>query len=160
VRPRVYVETTIPSYLAARPSRHLIPAARQQSTRDWWDRRHEYELFVSELVLAECSEGDTTAAESRLRYLTDIPILSATPDAAALAADMLGRGRLPKRAADDAAHMAIAAVHATDYLLTWNCRHMANPVLLRSLEDVCRVAGFRLPVICTPDQLLGADDES
>lgn len=155
---RVYIETTIPSYLTAHPSRQLVRAAQQHQTADWWDRRAEYEMFVSELVLSECRAGDPLAAAARLAVLSGIPLLDQGEEVAALAAELLRSVPLPDRALADAVHIATAAVHGMDLLLTWNCRHIANPVLRPQVEEVCRSAGYEPPAICTPGELLFEED--
>ena len=117
--PRVYLETTIPSYLTARPSRVLLAAARQQVTRDWWDRRRaDFELVVSRLVLDECGDGDPDAAAARLAVLVGLPELAQTEAAVLLGQDLLTTLRLPSRATADAFHIATAAIHGVEYLLT------------------------------------------
>jgi predicted nucleic acid-binding protein len=123
---RIYLETSVVSYLAARPSRDMVIAAHQQLTRDWWDRRFEFELFVADPVLEEASRGDLEAAQRRLAFLEGIPVLTAHPDALGLARSFLAEAALPSNAAIDALHVALAAVHGMDFLLTWNCTHIAN----------------------------------
>jgi hypothetical protein len=153
MKPRVYVETTVPSYLTAWPSRDLIRAAQQQITREWWDRRASFELFISRLVLVECQAGDANAASDRLAALTGLPLLEQT-EAVATLAEALVRGiPLPPRAAADALHIATAAVHGLHYLLTWNCTHLANATIRPRIEAVCRAAGYEAPLICTPQEL-------
>lgn len=154
MKPRIYIETTIPSYLAAWPSRNLIRAAHQQITRAWWeDRRGDFELFVSPLVVRECQAGDISAAAGRLNLLRGLPSLEPTDDASALANRLIERVPLPPKAASDALHVAIAAVHAIQYLLTWNCKHLANASLRKQIDSVCRQCGYEPPVICTPEEL-------
>ena len=152
MKPRVYIETTVPSYLTARPSRDLIRAAHQQITREWWAGRDVFDVFSSQLVEQECQAGDPQAADDRLAALVDIPFLEQTSDAEALAAMLMKGVPLPERAKADALHVAIAAVHGMDFLLTWNCTHIANPALRPRIESVCRAAGFEPPLICTPNQ--------
>ena len=160
MKPRVYLETTIPSYLTAWPSRDLVRAARQQITRDWWDRRRaEFELYISQVVLRECQAGDATAAAERLKILQDLPLLEQTEEATRLAQALVDRVPLPERAAVDALHVAIAAVHGVDYLLTWNCTHIANATLRDPIESVCRENGYEPPAICTPDELLAEEGD-
>ena len=123
--PRLYVETTIPSYLTARPSKDLRLAANQQTTREWWDtRRHEYDLFISEVVLDEAADGDPEFTARRLTLLNGIARLQASEVADALVARLLDEQIIPAVAAPDAAHVAIAAAHSMDFLLTWNCTHI------------------------------------
>ena len=152
-----YVETTIPSYLTAWPSRDVVRAGEQQLTHDWWARRDEYELRVSSLVLLECGAGDPTAAAARLAALDGIPVLAQTTEADSLAAALLREVPLPARAASDAFHIAVAAVNGVAYLVTWNCTHIANATLRPRIEAVCRQAGYEPPVICTPQELLGGE---
>ncbi|MGP0068674.1 MAG: type II toxin-antitoxin system VapC family toxin [Isosphaeraceae bacterium] len=150
---RVYIETTIPSYLTAWPSRDLVRAAHQQITREWWTNRSVFELYSSRLVVQECQAGDPQAAADRLAALAGVPLLEQLPEAASLADALLRGVPLPERAAADALHIAIAAVHGVDYLLTWNCTHIANVTLRSQIEAVCRAAGYEPPLICTPEEL-------
>jgi len=155
MKPTVYLETTIASYLTAWPSRDLVTAAHQQLTGEWWQtRRDEFEMFVSRLVLQEASGGDPGAAARRLAVLNDLPILEVTEEAASLAQELVRKVPLPARAAVDALHIAIAVVHGIDYLLTWNCTHIANAALRTEIEAVSRAHGYASPVICTPEELL------
>jgi predicted nucleic acid-binding protein len=151
---RVYVETTVPSYMAAWPSGDLVRAAQQRLTAVWWARRTEYELLGSELLLAECAAGDPEAAAARLDAVADLPILEENEEVAALALALLQQVPLPEKAVADATHIATAAVHGVDLLVTWNCRHIANPVLRPRVEAVCRSAGYEPPTICTPGELV------
>ncbi len=153
MKPTVYVETTIPSYLTAWPSRDLVRAAHQQITREWWARRQGFELFTSRLVVQECEAGDSEAAAQRLVALADIPLLEQTTEVADLAERLLRDVPLQAKAAADALHIAIAAVHGMLYLLTWNCNHLANAALRPQIEAVCRAAGLEPPLICTPEEL-------
>jgi hypothetical protein len=153
--PRVYLETTIPSYLTAWLSRDLVMAAHQQTTREWWEtRRQDFELFVSQFVLDEVGLGDPDAARQRLEILVDIPLLDVREDVFTLADELMKRVPLPPRAAADSLHIAIATVHGLNYLLTWNCTHIANAALRSTIELVCRESGYEPPVICTPEELL------
>ena len=148
--PSLYVETSIISYLTARPSRDLVRAAHQQVTRDWWDARLQFDLYISQFVIDEASVGDPDAAARRLGALEGLPILDITEDARSLAKEILQQGGMPQKAYVDAAHVAVAAVHGIDYLLTWNCKHIANPAMRGKVEAICRMTGFDAPVICTP----------
>jgi hypothetical protein len=157
MKPKIYLETTIPSYLTARPSRDLVTAAHQQITREWWDtRRHAFDLFVSQMILDEASAGDPDAAAQRLAVLAPLPLLNPRAEGADLAQALIEQVPLPIGAAADALHIAIAVVNGMDYLLTWNCTHIANAALRSQIETVCRRAGFEVPIICTPDELLEA----
>lgn len=152
---RVYIETTFVSYLTARPSRDVVFAGHQQVTHEWWDtRRTNYELCVSQLVLDEAGAGDAQAAQERLLVLQPMLVLETTADALELAKELLQAGALPVKAADDALHIAVAATKTVPYLLTWNCRHLANAVMRPVIETVCKAKGFKAPIICTPEELL------
>lgn len=156
----VYLETSIISYLAARPSRDLITAARQQVTHTWWrERRPEFDLYVSQVILDEAAAGDPEAAMRRAELLAGLPLLDITPGVAELAAALIERVPLPPRAGADAAHIAIATYHGMDFLRTWNSAHIANAELRPRIEEVCRESGFRPPVLCTPDELMGEGDD-
>ena len=156
MKPRVYLETTIVSYLTARPSRDLIMAAHQELTREWWEnRRDDFALFISQLVIQEASAGDAEAARKRLEALAPLPLLVANPAALALARSLTLKGPLPKKAGADTFHIALAATHGLDYLLTWNCKHIANAQMYAAVAARCRAAGFEPPIICTPEELLG-----
>lgn len=152
----VYVETTVVSYLVARPSRDLIVAAHQQATQDWWlAQRSAFACYVSQIVLDEASGGDRTEVAKRLAAVSTLPVLSATDASEGLARELITRGVIPPRAAGDAAHIAVAAAHGIDYLLTWNCRHLANAQIKRRVAAVCQRLGAQAPVICTPEELMG-----
>jgi hypothetical protein len=162
MKPRLYLETTIPSYLSAWPSRDLVRAAHQQVTREWWEqRRGEFDLFVSQVVVRECQGGDAAAAAARLEMIRGLPLLEQTFEAEALADSLLHGVPLPERAAVDALHVGIAAAQGMDYVLTWNCTHIANASLRPRIESVCRNHGYEPPIICTPNELLqqeGSED--
>jgi len=153
---RMYIETTIPSYLTARPSRDLVQAARQQLTREWWEteRRH-YDLCISQMVLDEVAAGDAEAAQRRLAVIADLPLLDLTLAVEALAEKIMQSGLLPASASRDAVHIAVTAVHQVHFLLTWNCRHIANANIFRELQHIIVAAGYDMPVICTPEELIG-----
>ena len=152
----VYLETTIVSYLVARPSRDVIRAARQTITRQWWDdRREDFDLVVSQVVFNEARKGDQRAAELRQQIIEGLTRLDISDEAVELAATLVEKGAMPPKAADDALHLAIAAVHGVDFLLTWNCRHLANAESMCAMARVLTAEGYRVPVVCTPDELMG-----
>jgi predicted nucleic acid-binding protein len=154
-KPSVYRETSIVSYLTARPSRNLITAACQQITAEWWDgRRHLYDLVTSELVIVEVRAGDPYAASKRLELLRGIPELSISDNVKRLATALIARGALPGKAQADALHIAVAAVHNVGYLLTWNCRHIDNPIMKPGVRAVCSAEGYQCPEICTPMEMM------
>ena len=153
---RVYIETTIPSYLTARPSRDIVQAARQQLTREWWDvERRNYDLCISQIVLDEAAAGDAEAAQRRMAVIDTLPLLDLTFEVDGLAETIMQSGLLPASASRDAVHIAVTAVHQVHFLLTWNCRHIANATIFRDLQHIIMRAGYDVPVICTPEELLG-----
>jgi len=156
----IYVETSILSYLTARPSRDLLAAAHQQVTREWWDtRRERFEVFISPLVEQEAQRGDPAAAQRRAEALHGLTVLEIVEDAYNLAAALISEGALPPSAADDATHIAMAVVHGIDFLLTWNCRHIANAETKPLVRSICATRGYTCPEICTPEELMGEQDE-
>jgi len=154
---RVYLETSVVSYLTALPSRDVVVAGNQQVTRDWWDERARFELFVSDAVLQEASRGDPEAAARRLESIDGLPVLSPVPEALTLARAILDAAAMPERAALDALHVALATVHGMDFLLTWNCAHIANAAIRPQLDELSWKSGYRPPIICTPLELQGSD---
>ena len=153
MRSKLYVETSVISYLTARPSRDVISLGHQQITREWWERAIVEIRPVSRLVVAEAQLGNPQAAAARLAVLEPITLLAETVESRSLAQNLLAAGGLPKKAASDALHIGVAAVHGMDYLVTWNCKHIANARMLRFVAETCRSAGFEPPVICTPEEL-------
>jgi predicted nucleic acid-binding protein len=159
VKRRVYIETSVISYLANRPSRDLVVAGRQQVTHTWWEsRRPVFDLVISQVVLDEVGAGDQEAARRRLALVEGLPLLDMTTEAAELAASLIERLGLPRQASADAAHVAVAAVHGVEFLVTWNVAHIANAALRRRVEDVCRAQGHTPPILCTPDELMEDPD--
>jgi len=151
----VYVETTVVSYVTARPSRDLVIAGRQQLTRDWWATcRDRFEVYSSEHATGEAAEGDPEFAAARLRELAALPQLKTSNEAITLARRLLETGAVPAHAEEDALHVAIAVVNGIDYLVTWNMRHIANATMRHRIDDCCRTAGYDPTVICTPAALM------
>lgn len=154
---RIYIETTFVSYLISRPSRDVVIAGHQQTTHEWWNtRRHSYQLCASQLVLQEAAAGDPQAAQERLEILKDMTLLETTAEALALAKQLIQAGALPAKCDHDALHIAIAAMNGVPFLLTWNCRHLANATMRPAIESACVRAGVKAPIICTPEELLEA----
>lgn len=155
MKPKVYIETTIISYLTAWRSQQLVMAANQETTRGWWDdERHNFDLYVSEAVIQEASAGDRAAAQRRLEVIQELPELPITDEARDLAKALIENTPLPEKAGVDAVHIATATVNGMDYLLTWNCRHIANATLRNTMHAICQSAGYEMPIICTPLELL------
>lgn len=156
MKPKAYLETTIVSYLAGLPSRDLVIAGHQQITREWWERRHRFELFVSQAVVEEASRGDPAVATRRAAFLSGIPVLELGQEVHELANRLLVVRAVPAKALIDAVYIAVATVNRVDYLLTWNCTHIANAAIRGKIEQACRGSGLQPPVICTPEELMEA----
>jgi hypothetical protein len=157
--PSVYVETTIPSYLTAAPSRDLVTAGRQQLTRDWWQTAKErFELFVSEAVLREVRAGDQKYASRRLQMIAALPVLSVTQEIRSLADWYQTELHLPQKAGTDALHIVLAVFYEMDYLVTWNCAHIANGHILRGLMELNERVGRYTPILLTPQELMPQED--
>ena len=155
MKPKVYVETTVISYLTARPSRDVVVAGHQQTTREWWRTcRERFELVASQLVLGEAAAGDAEMARERMEVLGTLTLLAVTPEASALARRLVESAAIPEKAAQDALHIGVAVTNGVAYLVTWNCRHLANAVLRTKIEEACRAAGYEPVAICTPEELL------
>ena len=155
VKPTVYVETSVVSYLTAWPSRDLLVAANQQVTHEWWrGAGTRFRLVVSELVIAEAGAGDPAAASARLAVLESLTLLKTKEETEALAERILRAGAIPEAGAADATHVAVAVTHGVDYLVTWNFRHIANAANQRQMDRICREAGYDPVVLCSPAQLM------
>jgi hypothetical protein len=153
MRPKIYLETTIASYLTARTSRNILVAAHQQITRRWWRRRNRFELFVSQAVLQEAARGDAVVAARRLAAMEGLPVLAVGSAATELSERLVRSCALPPKAQMDAVHIAVSVLNGMDYLLTWNCTHIANATLRGKIEETCRDEGLQAPIICTPEEL-------
>lgn len=154
----VYVETTVIGHLAGRAHPDVTIAARQATTRRWWmAAAAKFQLLISQIVLDECSAGDPAAAQERLDEIDALPSLDITQAVRDLADQLLSNHAVPPTEPRDALHIAVAAVHGVQYLVTWNFKHIANATLRGRIEDVCRDAGFEPPIICTPEELAGDD---
>lgn len=155
MKPTVYVETTVIGHLASLRRGDVIVAAHQEATRQWWETAPDrFEIVASRLVVQECSSGDEQAARERLQVLGQITLLPTTVQAERLAEALLAGNAVPKSHPEDALHIALAAAHGIEYLVTWNLRHIANAAVRVRIEHVCREAGYQPPVICTPEELL------
>lgn len=157
MKPKVYIETSIPSYLTARPSNDIRSMANQNTTLEWWEKhRMNFDLFISELVIVEISLGNPEVAHRRLKAVANLPELTTTEEAKALATAFVTTGLIPEKAEIDAYHIAVATANGMEYLLTWNCTHIANAILRPKIEAICRAYEFEPPIICTPQELMGA----
>lgn len=156
MKPRIYLETSVISYLTARPSRDLIVAAHQQVTQEWWQKRQRhFEVFISQLVIQEAGFGNEEAARKRLSIIEPLPLLELNRESLQLARIFLQKNLIPRKFGEDSLHIAVAAVHGMNYLLTWNCKHIANAEIQKKISACCISEGYDPPVICTPEELLG-----
>ena len=155
MKPKVYIETSIPSYLTARQSNDLRAMANQNTTKEWWEKRKpKFEVFISEFVIAESSQGHPEASARRLKAIKNILELDISESVRELAKLLIDEGGLPQKAEIDAYHIAVATVHGMHYMLTWNCTHIANAVMRPKIEAICRNHGYEPPIICTPLELM------
>ena len=153
---KLYIETSIVSYLTARPSRDLVIAARQEITRELWAQIHEkFELYISALVIQEASQGDSAAAQKRLDALSGIPVLGITDKVQEVAQSLINKKAIPSVFEEDALHIAVAGVNGVDFLLTWNFKHINNVFIKSQLVRIIEKQGLIAPEICSPDEILG-----
>jgi hypothetical protein len=155
-KPTAYIETSVVSYLVGWLNRDsLLLASNQALTREWWSsRRSSFELFSSGVVIDEAAKGDAKLAAERLAFLTDLQLLAVTVESRVLAERLLRETGIPRKAEIDALHIAVAAVGGMEYLLSWNCTHIVNGVILPRVYDICRAAGYEPPFVCTPQELM------
>jgi hypothetical protein len=155
MKAKLYLESTIPSYYVARPSRDIVRAGQQRLTHDWWSKRlNDFEIFISDTVVDEISAGEMVMAKKRIELLKPFTLLATTDKVIEMAEALIHGGPLPKKAARDATHIALSAVHGMHFLLTWNCTHIANAQMFAKMREICESHGFNCPVICTPGELL------
>lgn len=155
-RGTVYIETSVVSYLTARPTNDLLAAAWQKATVDWWEtQRSRFDLYTSAVSLEEAGRGDPEAARRRLEAISGIPALVIDDPVVTLSKALLKERAIPARAQDDAVHLAVSAVHGIDYLLTWNCRHLDNAETKPIMRRICHRHEYTMPEICTPQELMG-----
>jgi predicted nucleic acid-binding protein len=154
-KPTIYVETTVIGHIAGRQQSDITVAARQLASRNWWDVRERYQLFVSQIVLDECSAGGQRAATERIELIGGISVLDTKATAETLAISLMDRNGIPQTEPRDALHIAIAAVGGIEYLLTWNFKHIANPSTRDLIQRICQDSGYTPPIICSPDEIIG-----
>ena len=155
MKPTIYLETSVVSYLTSRPSRDLITAARQQITREWWELApNRWSIFISDLVIEEAARGDSSAAALRLEALQPLPVLPIETAAKELAAAIIEAGAIPGTEPEDALHIAVATVSRVHYLVTWNLAHLVGPDAKLRLLDTLRALGHTPPLLTTPEELL------
>ena len=157
---KLYLETTIPSYIAARPSRDIVVLAHQQITQDWWDNCKEgYEMYISQIVIEEIISGDPSVANERFSLIEDFHVLDLTNDIEKLTSEYMEYFNFPKHTLRDAFHLAFSVGYEMDILLTWNCKHLANEAIRKKLRTYNESRGLTVPSICTPEELLTNHEE-
>jgi len=155
MKPSLYIETSVVSYCTSRHSRDMLVLSRQEITHDWWEKkRNSFTLYISELVIQEISVGDPVAAEKRLDFIQDIPLLSISSEIENLAYELIELLEMPEKAITDALHLAVASFHNMDFLVTWNCKHIANPFIIKRLNSAAKSHDIHVPVICTPIEFM------
>ena len=155
IKSRVYIESTVVSYLVARPSNNPILAARQRASRQLWkDYADRFEFVISQLVQDEIQRGDVTAAQQRLEMVSPLTVLEILPEVDVLVQKLLEAGAVPRNSEPDAQHIAIATVHGIEYLVSWNHKHIVNAHKREHINHVCQAAGFQPITICTPAELM------
>ena len=154
-RPKLYLDTSIPSLLTSRPSRDPHKAHMQRITQEWWELyRWQFDVYYSDRVTEEASEGDPSAADERMGALKHFEELKLSAPAIQLAGKILKLCHLPQKAKFDAQHVAIAATHSLQFLLTWNCAHLANKHIRPNMMHICRNEGYTAPLILTPEEAI------
>lgn len=157
MQPTVYIETSVISYLTAKPSRDLIVASHQQITVEWWEQvLLKVSCFVSDFVTQEAERGDAVYAQKRLEAIKDFPVLELNDEIKALAQKYFATLQIPERARIDAFHLATAAWHRMDYLLSWNCTHIASGRVRKTVREINDGLGVPTPTVCTPEELMEA----
>ena len=155
MRPSVYIETSVISYLTARMSRDLIIVAHQQITHEWWENTLPLcEAYISPIVLEEASKGDSHAAQLRLEKISTFPVLEVVPEVHKLAESFFSKIFIPEKARADSYHLALASWHGIDYLVSWNCTHIVSGRTRMIVEEINSIQGIRTPIICTPEELM------
>nr|VFK16126.1 MAG: hypothetical protein BECKLPF1236A_GA0070988_1013915 [Candidatus Kentron sp. LPFa]VFK31862.1 MAG: hypothetical protein BECKLPF1236C_GA0070990_1015015 [Candidatus Kentron sp. LPFa] len=150
----VYIESSVISYLTARPSRDVVTAARQAITLEWWEEHGtQYEIFLSELVLEEIGSGDSSAAQKRLRIVENVPMLETTGNAVELSKFLIAENAIPETSIEDALHIGIATVQGMDFLLTWNFKHINNANTKERISRIIADSHFKSPILCSPEEL-------
>lgn len=154
-RYKIYIETSIVSYLVARQSRDVIIAGHQLATQVFWDMLTGFEVYISDMVLQEASKGDPEQAQLRLQALSGFPVLEIDDDARHIADKLMAGKAVPKNCPEDALHIAVAAVNGIDIMVTWNFKHINNPLTKAAMRQIIENHGYAFPEICSPDELTG-----
>ncbi len=159
MKAKIYIETSVVSYLTARPGHDLTTASRQAITRDLWENLNKFEAYGSDLVVGEAEKGHPEAAASRLKEIETLPLLEITSEAEDLASALIGGSAIPKSEPEDALHLGIAASNGIDIVVTWNFKHLNNPFTRLLVRQVIENAGYTCPEICSPEELLEGESK-
>ena len=155
LKPRVYIESTVISYLVARPSNNPILASRQRASQQMWeDYADRFEFVISPIVRDEIQRGDVIAAQQRLEMVSSLTVLEILPEVDVLVQKLLDTGAVPGNSEPDAQHIAVATVYGVEYLVSWNHKHIVNEHKREHINQVCQAAGFQPTIICTPIELM------
>ncbi len=155
MKPKIYIETSVVSYLVARTSKNIVIAAHQASTSDFWEKLSDYDAYISDIVIQEASKGDETQARQRCQKIEEFPVLRIDDEVKELARQFLARKIIPEKCPEDALHIAVAASNGMDVIVTWNFKHINNPFIRAQIRHVVEENGWNCPEICSPEELLG-----
>ncbi len=159
MKAKIYIETSVVSYLTARPSHDLTRASRQATSRDLWENLHKFEAYASDLVVGEAEQGHPEAAAARLKEIEKLPMLEITSEAESVAKALIMGSAIPESQPEDALHLGIAASNGIDVVVTWNFKHLNNPFTRLLVRQVIENAGFTCPEICSPEELLEGESK-
>ena len=157
MKPKIYIETSVVSYLVSRPSKNVITAGHQVITRDFWETLNDFEVYISDMVIQEASAGDAAQAKERISALQGFPLLEIGDSVKHLAKALLDAKSVPEKCLEDAIHIAVAAVNGIDVIVTWNFKHINNPITRMKIRHVVENRGLVCPEICSPDEFMGEE---
>ena len=155
MKQKIYIETSVVSYLVARRSENIVIAAHQASTLDFWGKINDFDTYVSDIVIQEASKGDKTQAQRRSQVIEGFPVLRIDDEVKELARQFLSKQIIPQKCPEDALHIAVAVSNGMDLIVTWNFKHINNPFIKRRIRQVVEENGWNCPEICSPEELLG-----
>ncbi len=152
---KIYIETSVVSYLVARPSKNVVIAAHQASTSDFWERLDQYDVYVSDIVIQEASKGDETLSRCRIQIIENFQVLEIDDEIKKIARYLLLNKVIPEKCPEDALHIAVAAANGMDAIVTWNFKHINNPFIRKRVRQLLQKIGWACPEICSPEEFLG-----
>ena len=157
MKQKIYIETSVISYLVASASKNLVVAAHQASTADMWKQIDKFDVFISDIVIQEASRGDKKQSSERLNLIEKIPVLKIDDETKELARALLDGKAIPVKCPEDALHISVAAVNGIDAIVTWNFKHINNPFTRKMTRTIIESKGIACPEICSPEELIGED---